>query len=179
MVFSQNSVLVPDYGNTITVYNKYRYFNTNKKVYIYNHEESGVGEMVLNRSHNWLQYWRTSPIDGNYGNVWDYGEAAQYTIPQDGYVNFTYAMSSFYTTEVLPWVGYDATKTASFAVWLARDGNVVQLYARSGNAGEFSDEQLTPVAQGDVLYYGVLNKGDQLPASAKIKFYPAKLKKIS
>lgn len=135
--------------------------------------------MVLNRSHNWLQYWGTNPGTGNWGAFWDYKQAAQYTIPQDGYVNFSYTMVSFYTTEVHPWVGYDATKTASFAVWLVRDGNVVRLYAHSGKAGEFSDEQLTPVAQGDILYYGILNKGDQLPADAGIKFYPAKLKKLS
>lgn len=126
-----------------------------------------------------MGYWGTDPATGNYVFYPDYKGAASYTIPQDGYINFSYMMTSFYTTAENPWKGYDASKGVSFGTWLVRDGKLTKVYEKSGLAGTFSDDGLLPVAQGDVLYYGVLNKGTQLPAWAEIKFYPAKLKKIS
>lgn len=172
-------MLVPDYSHVVEIYRKDRYVNSKNRTYIYNNGESGNGEKVLSRPHQWLQYWATDSNTNNWSRYYDYSGAASYTIPQDGYINFTYAMTSYYTTEVNPWVGYDSSKTASFAAWLKRDGNIVEIYSHSGLAGEFMDEQLTPVAQGDIIYYGVLNKGNQLPATAIIKFYPAKLKRLS
>ena len=179
LVFSQNSVLVPDYGNCAMIYTCGTYFETNRKYYNYTANEGGIGGKIRNRSHNWLRYWKTDSGTGNWVAYPDYNGAASYTIPKDGYINFTYMMTSFYTTNENPWTGYDASKTASFAVWLVRGGQLTKLYEKSGLAGTFVDDGLVPVAQGDIIYYGVLNKGNQLPAWAEIKFYPAKLKKIS
>lgn len=179
MLFSQNSVLVPDYGNVTIVYDGCAAFSLKSQYFNYTDHERGVGEKILSRSHNWLGYWATDSKTGNYVFYPDYNDAASYTIPQDGYINFCYMMTSFYTTIEHPWTGYDSSKAVSFGVWLVRDGQLTKIYEKSGLAGTFSDDGLLPVAQGDVLYYGVLNKGTQLPAWAEIKFYPAKLKNLS
>lgn len=177
LVFSQNTVLVPDYGNVVIVYDKEYYANSYASKYIYNYAESGSGKKVLNLSHNWLGYWATNPQNGNWTFYHDYQGTASYTIPQDGYINFSYMMTSYYTGG--EWSGYDSSKGISFGVWLIRNGQVTRLYEKSGTAGIFQDDGLTPVRAGDVLYYGALEKGTQLPVMAKIKFYPAYLKKVS
>ena len=170
-------MLVPDYGNVVMIYDKEYYANSYASKHIYNYAEYGSGGKVLGLSHDWLGYWETNPQNGNWTFYPDYQGAISYTIPQDGYVNFSYMMTSYYMGS--EWTGYDSSKEVSFGVWLIRNGQLTRLYEKTGAAGTFQDDQLTPVAQGDILYYGVLNKGTQLPAMAKVKFYPAYLKNIS
>ena len=168
--------MVPDYSKGTTIYSNSGHFELNAHVWKFRDYERGAGEKVLNRTHQWLQYWAIDPKTGNYNCNWDYNGAAHYDIPADGYLFFSYYMTDFYTGS--KWQDFPDDKTFSFSCWLFRDGyRAVEAYSRSGFYGEHTDEVFIPVSKGDTIYYGVMNKGDAMPYGARIMFYPALVKK--
>lgn len=170
--------MVPDYSKGTTIYANGGHFEVNANIWKFRDSEGGAGELVLNRAHQWLQYWANDPNTGNWTCYGDWNGAAHYTITDNGYLFFSYYQVSFYTPSEHPWQNYPDGKTLSFGCWIFRDGNLaVKAYARSGNYGEKTDEVFVPVSKGDVIYYGVLNKGEAMPQGVAIRFYPALAKK--
>lgn len=171
MVFSQNSVLVPDYGKPVTIaaedsnHNTLQYLNTHKGNYISQYYPSG---------HFWTtKTHHTDTSIGIYDSEGDVNPSLSYTIPSSGYLYVRFQNESYFFKDIMS--NIEPHSDYSLRVTICRNGNWVRGFemVRGLSSGD-NDSTLIPVSKGDVIYYGTWYDYNTLPSSYQITFYPGK-----
>ena len=167
IVFSQNTVLVPDYEKPRTIIAEHGSYANGVRNY-YPRWHGGPGNDLS--SHLDQQYWTLNPKT----NYTDIGTYFTYTIPQPGYIQIgaNFDMNEYYNTDtsLLP-------NQISFRAGIRRSQfSVTEVFSFTTNktTALYKSSDIIPVAKGDVIYWGTWRKGDGVPAEYGITFYSAK-----
>lgn len=165
MVFSQNTVLVPDYTKPQTIVGENSSGITRN---YYPKRHYGPGNDLS--SHLDQQYWTLNPTT----LVTDVGTYFTYTIPRPGYIQVyaNFDMGWYYNTDtsLLP-------NQISFRAGIRRSqSSVTEVFSFTTpkTTSLYKSSDIIPVAKGDVIYWGTWRKENGVPANYGITFYPAK-----
>lgn len=171
IVFSQNSVLVPDYGKPITIafetsdHNTKQYLNTHYGNYISQYYPSG---------HFWTQ--KTKYTDASIGkndSYRDVNSSLSYTIPSPGYLYVSYQDEAWAFKDIMSSLAHN--NGYSLRVVIYRDGNYIPAFNETEAITSNSNASLLiPVAKDDVIYYGTWYDYQAIPSTYQITFYPGK-----
>ena len=165
MLFSQNTVLVPDYNKPQTIIAENGSMSRN----YYPRWHGGLaGDKDLS-SHKDQQYWTTNTAGGL-----DIGTYFTYTIPQPGYIQIgaNFDMGWYYNTDtsLLP-------NQISFRAGVRRsqtNGTILFDVVIPKTSTFYKSSDILPVAKGDIVFWGTKFQTDGIPAEYSITFYPAK-----
>ena len=163
MLFSQNTVLVPDYNKPQNIVGEGGDYNPNRNYY----PRSGSGKYL---SSNWGEHYWTATSNIMY----DIGTYFTWKAPAPGYfaVYASFDLGEYYNTDksLLP-------NTLSLRVGIRRgqySATEVFSFTTQKNTTLYKASDIIPVAKGDIIYWGTWHKGDGVPAQYGITFYPAK-----
>lgn len=174
MVFSQNTVLVPDYEKYRTV------LHLSAGVPPYSYLSSIWGDDLNVDLKKYTHYWvYTHRYDSNgkqisYKND-DTSGSPSYTVQRSGYIYATISLVSDMNAWSSPMIHNG--KTSSFAIILARGSTRIQILEGATTLGDGSGwheykSAIVPVRKGDIIYFGTMFEGDEYPGWTNIYFYP-------
>lgn len=174
ILFSQNTVLVPDYGNYKNVLHLSSGFPP------YSYLCSVYGDGLTADLKTYPHYWvYAHKYDSNgkqisYKNH-DINASLSYTVQRSGYIYATTSIVSDMDTWSSSMVHNG--KISSFAVVLARGYTNIDILECSTTIGDKSGwheykSAIVPVRKGDVIHFGTMFEGDEYPGWANIYFYP-------
>lgn len=175
ILFSQNSVLVPDYSKPLKIVGETS-SNNNTGLHFLSGQQ-GIGGWASKESHYYL---KTSYRDsaGNYLHRFAPNENMSYIVPSSGYLSIELSYAPWYRSALT----YEDTPIY-FWVALVRDGHeydIASLYVASTalDTAKGSNGQV-PVRKGDKIYWGglweTIDTSDQHRniCEYSIMFYPA------
>lgn len=171
LVFSQNSVLVPDYGKPVTIaaedsdHNTLQYLNTHKGNYISQYYPSG---------HFWTM--KTHYTDTSVGindTERDVNPSLSYTIPSSGYLYVSFQNEGSFFKNIMS--NLEHHRGYGLRVMIYRNGNWITSFSELREiAVADNDNILIPVSKGDIVYYGTWYDYEAIPSGYQITFYPGK-----
>lgn len=165
LLFSQNTVLVPDYGHPETLASEYDSEWTGK---FRQGKGSSVGatyltDVIASKGHYWCK-----KIEGGWHWVPD-GSGVYVTIPSAGYVSVSGSFrNDLYGAQV------DSSTYISIIFYIYRDNQWTELtWCRAlPTQSPSCSKSMIPVRKGDRIYYSTLFEGE-IPPTYFITFYPA------